>query len=98
MRSLLIFFAVPVAAVFAPFALSLLLLSVYGVDLLPLFTRFEFSVEETPSGRHLVEQLAFARGTALQHSVAYEHPDCPRILQRWLTEREEGVRLNGRQQ
>lgn len=75
-------------AVLALFALAQLGLLLFGTDLLRLFTRFEFSVEDTPPGRYKVEQLSLAPNTALFHSVAYNDRRVPTIVRQWVAERE----------
>ena len=69
-----------------PLLPALLIVLVYGTDLLPLLTRFEFSVEETPRGRYTVEQLSFVESTSLSHSAAHEHAEVPPTIKHWLTE------------
>jgi hypothetical protein len=58
----------------------------YGIDLGPLLTRFEFSVEETPKGRHIVEQLSFV-DARLSHCGAYDHDALPETIREWLQRR-----------
>jgi hypothetical protein len=68
-----------------PVLLGFTLLPVYGIDVARLFTRYEFSVEETPVGQHLVEQLSFVTAASLLHSAAYNHEGVSDVVRQWLT-------------